>query len=286
MKILSIIEFIREFFRVTWYSVSSKKFYPDLYLKYRGFGIKYITTILAFTTLIYLILAFSNFQKIKNYLNDMGTEDNPLNFILDWPEMNYEDGVISWNEEGPHIIKNRRGKDIIAIDPAGKLPIEKRNRIPVVLLEKNILVNFLNKDSKGPKARDMAFSYQKVLGKESRALNPDSMKDLLISWVESFTLLSFLLAFPLLTIGRLILHLYGNLFGIIILYLIFLWMGLKPKLQSVTRVVLFTGAAAEILSCLLLLFVPALVNLSLLLEYWATILAVYTITRKCKPKGK
>lgn len=289
MKILSVVSFIREFFRITWYSVSSQKFYPDLYKNYKGFGVKYIATIISFTSIIYVILAYSNVLIVRNYLEQGGDEDNPIEYIIrQWPEISYSAGSISWDEEEPLLINNSSGKTVIAIDPDGKINAKKSSKIPIVLKSKNILISIEDMDDKksaGPK--EMSLGYKKVFGKEDLLINSDTLRDKLVSLIDSINIFILILLVPLIISVRLALHIFSNLFSILLFYVIFLWLGLRPTLKSATRIILFTGGAAEIAHVILALIYPQLVSISSMVEYWAIILAIYSITKTYRPiKGK
>lgn len=287
MKILSIIGFIREFLRVTWYSVSSQRFYPDLYKNYKGYGIKYIATILSFTSLIYLLLSYGNLMNVKHYLTHIEEEDNPIEFMVrQWPEITYSGSEISWSEEDPVLITSQDGKVVIAIDPQNKLTDKQSRKIPIIFKSKSIILSVETQDDK-PKARpkEFAFGYKKLFGKEEMLINSDSLRDSLVSIIESVNVFILILLLPILILVRLALHIFSNLFSILLLHVIFAWMKLKPSIKSSARIMLFATGAAEVATAFLILAVPQMAFLGSMIEYWAIILAIYSISKAFKPKG-
>jgi hypothetical protein len=61
----------------------------------------------------------------------------------------------------------------------------------------------------------------------------------------------------------------------VILFGVLWWLKLNPTVQSVSRVVLFSSSAAEIISPILLIFAPSLLALTSIVEYWTIIIAIY-----------
>ena len=97
-----MLKITNEFFRTLWLSVSSADFYRDLYSKYKGYGLKYITMIISITSIIYAILFMYNLNLIRAYLEPGADQDgNPVEFILkDWPELQYDGKNLSSEERG------------------------------------------------------------------------------------------------------------------------------------------------------------------------------------------
>lgn len=281
MKILSLTHFIREFFRVTWYSVSSPGFYPNLYKKYKGFGLKYLATIFAITSVIYLIVTYSNLISVKNQLKESNSADNPVSYLLSqWPEVKYSNGKISWDEENPVMIKNSAGKAIIAIDPDGKLTEFQKKNIPIIFTAKRIMASLGDASSSG-KAKGVSAAYDQFFGKEELMVNADVLRDKLLGLIEQFNILLLILALPFLTIARLFSHIYSRLILVLLLYISFIFVGLKPNMKSSARIIFFAGGAAELLSMILIIVAPQLFFLNFALELWAIMLAVYSIYHNC-----
>lgn len=286
MKILSQMHFIREFFRVTWYSVSSQKFYPDIYTKYKGFGVKYIATIISFTSLIYLLVSYSGLLIQKNSLENEKGRDSDIEFIISqWPEITYKDGQIAWAEEEPLLITNKNGKTIIAIDPESKLTASQESRIPIIFKSRRILLSVTkNNENKTARAKDMSVGYEKIFGKEDLIINSEVLREQIISTIDSISIFMLIMFLPIFILVRLFLHIFGSLLYIILFFLVFLFMGMKPSIKSIIRVVLFASGAAEIAAVILFLIIPQMMSLASMVEYWAIILAAYSITKYCGQK--
>jgi len=278
-SVSSLFKFIEEFFRITWLSVSSRKFYQDLYKKYKGYGFKYITMAITITSVIYALFIFDSITMIRYYLVNSGIESNPIEYILkQWPEIKYDGKEISLENDEPVIINTINGKVAIAIDYANKLSISQRQAIPVILQKTQLIMNFVKPSDSSSKPHEMSVGYGQIFGTEPSEITQFSLKAALLDILQPLGFIALLLIIPILLAIRFVIHILGSLFSMVLLFGVLWWLNLNPTIQSVSRVVLFTSGAAEIISPLLLIFAPSLLILASLIEYWAIILAVYSLS--------
>ena len=277
----SFFKFIEEFFRVTWLSISSTKFYPDLYTKYKGYGFKYITIAMTITSIIYSFLVFDNVTTIRNYLMATGDDDNPVEHILkQWPEVQYNGKEISLATEQPVLIHTSKGQITIAIDPDNKLSFDQKNSIPVILQKTQITLNFTSHNDPNSKYGKISFGYSAVPGLKQSIVNRDGLKALLIEELEPFGITMFITVILLLIPMRLAMHIFsiGTLYRAVIVSGALWMMNLKPNIISVSRVIMFSSGAAELITPILLVFAPGLLIFALLVEIWSIILAIYSLS--------
>ena len=276
--VLSLFKFIEEFFRVTWLSVSSTTFYSDLYKKYNGYGIKYITMAIAITSIIYTIFVYDAIATVKYYLAANVDEANPVEYILkQWPEVKYDGKEISLASEEPVLINTINGTVAMAIDPENKLSSQQRQIIPIILQKKQLVMNFVRPNDANAKPKEMSFGYSQFFSSEVFILNQATLKTALVEALQPIGFIALLITIPVLTLIRLVMHIASSLFSMAILFGILWWMKLAPTTKSVSRIVLFSSAAAEIIAPILLIFVHSFVALANFVEYWAVILAVYSL---------
>ncbi len=278
MTISTVFKFIEEFFRITWLSVSSTQFYQDLYKKYHGYGIKYIAMAIAITSIVYSLFVFDTITTMKYYLTATNDDANPVEYLLkQWPDIKYNGKEISLDSDGPVLINTINGKVAMAIDPDNKLTVAQKQIIPVILQKTQIIVNFIRSNDSNAKPKEMSLGYN-LFSSEAYLLNQSSLKMSLLNLLEPIGITTLLLVIPVLTLVRLLMHLASSLFSMVILFAVLWWLKLNPTTKSVSRVVLFSSGAAEIISPVLLIFIPGFLVLASFLEYWAIILAIYGLS--------
>ena len=277
----SLLKFIEEFFRITWLSVSSSKFYQDLYKKYNGYGIKYIAMAITITSIIYALFIYDTLATVRYYLKATSDEgNNPVEHILkQWPEVKYDGKSISIDNEEPIILNTISGKVAIAIDPENKLSSQQRLTIPIILQKNQILLNFVRPKEADAKPSEMSLGYGQIFSTEPYLLTAATLKSSLLDILQPIGYIILLVVIPILTLARLVIHIASSLFSIVILFGILWWLKLKPTVKSTSRIVLFSSGAAEIISPLIIIFAPGMLLLVTLVEYWAVILAVYSLSK-------
>jgi len=285
-----MIKIINEFFRVLWLSVSSADFYSDLYNKYKGYGLKYITMIISLTSIVYAILFMYNLISIKNYLEQItihegaGQETNPVAFMLkDWPSLQYDGQIITSEDPTPVYITTLAGIKVAAIDPAGNLTKDQMQKVSLIFAKDKAIL-WLSSNNKGDKQElnSIVLTYDKIFGTEPLTINHDFIASYMLNTLKQIGPLAFCIAIPILMILRVIIHISRNLFSIILLFGIFWWTKKKPTASSVTRIVFFSSGVPEVITPLILIIYPPLLPITIFVEYWAVMLAMYAIARKQK----
>jgi len=285
MTTFSMLKIINEFFRILWLSVSSVDFYRDLYARYKGYGIKYITMVISITSIIYAILFMYNINVIRNYLeqsvnyDSSNTEVNPIEFMLkDWPVLEYDGKTITCEDPTPVYITSLSGIKIAAIDAAGNLTKDQMQNVPLVFTKDKIILwtSSEAKDSK-KEINSWTFSYSNIWGKEPKIIDYEFIKSFILDEIKQIGPVIFCIALPIIILLRLVMHILLNIRITILLYVIFWWLKIKPTPASVSRIVFFSSGVAEFITPFVLLMYQPLMPITLFIQFWALVLAIYAI---------
>lgn len=283
-----MLKIINEFFRLLWLSVSSAAFYRDLYGKYKGYGLKYITMIISITSIIYAILFMYNINVIRNYLeqsisHDGGApEPNPIEFMLkDWPILQYDGKTITCEDPTPVYITSLSGIKIAAIDTAGNLTKEQMQKVPLVFTKDKVIL-WLSSETKDSKKElnSIVLTYDKIFGTDTLTIDHDFITTYILNTLKQIGPVVFCIALPIIILLRLVIHISRNLFSIALLYGILWYMKMKPITTSVTRVVFFSSGVTEFVTPFVLLIYPPLLPITVFIEYWTVMLAMYALVKK------
>ena len=88
--------FIKTLVKHLWLSVSSARFYQDVFYTYQGYGVKYILTLSIISSLICNIIFLGYVDKIQKYLSDNIISESVVNIdhvIGQLPTINYNGNV-------------------------------------------------------------------------------------------------------------------------------------------------------------------------------------------------
>lgn len=277
MKISILPQFILEFFRISWLSVSSTKFYQDLYRHYKGFGIRYISVVISITTIIFMILDYTTIINIRKQITSDG--DNQMTQIISQiPTMEYNKGQISLDGD-PVLILNNRGKTVIAIDPDKKLSPPERKGIPLILEKSYFSTNFRYSRL----LSDTSLNYSDIFGNESKTIDNGFIREILIDGLDAITPLLVALITPVIIAISIALHIYQHLFLILITFIFLLLIGLRPSLKSAFRLIMFATAMPLLISPVLFILTNniLLVNkISIFVRFWTLFLAGFSLIRR------
>ena len=276
-----MLKITNEFFRTLWLSVSSADFYRDLYSKYKGYGLKYITMIISITSIIYAILFMYNLNLIRAYLEPGADQDgNPVEFILkDWPELQYDGKNLSSEDPTPVYLTTQAGIKLAVIDIAGNLKKDELQKVPLVFTKDKVIL-WLGTNNTENESGSTIMTYDKIFGTDSLTIDHDFVKNFIFSTINQIGPLAFFIAVPILILVRLGIHIFRNLFGIVLLYAILWWMRASPTIQSASRIILFSSGVAEFITPVVLIIDQPLMPITVFVEYWAVLLAMYAIARK------
>jgi hypothetical protein len=273
--------FIKTLIKHLWLSISSARFYQDVFYTYQGYGTKYILTLSIISSLICNIIFLGYVGKIQKYLSDDIISERVVNIdhvIRQLPTINYNGKDISISEDLPSvIIYGMDNTKILAIDPAGKLSNNDKIKIPVLLTKDEININL--KDFNGKTKNTLPIKYTQIFGPQAQILNKETIKSSFIPlFKRAPTVLTYII-FPLTTIMIFITHLFEKSFMIVVVFIISRFRTEGRSLKDSIRVVLFSSGF-----CALFQSVASLVSIELnyvlwVLQTWANILMIIGIMR-------
>lgn len=160
-----------------WWSVSSIKFYENVFTSYKGYGLKYIIILSFVSSLICSAIFLDYLKNVQNYLtNNTISQDveNIDHIINQLPTIDYNGQNISIQEDVPLFIYNPNNKKILAIDPNNQLLPSDKIKIPILFTANKIIINFLNADTK--LVNTTPIKYDQIFGNQPRVLTQEVIK--------------------------------------------------------------------------------------------------------------
>ena len=272
--------FIKTLIKHLWLSISSAKFYQDVFYTYQGYGTKYILTLSIISSLICNIIFLGYVDKVQKYLSDDIISERLVNIdhvIRQLPTINYNGKDISISEDSASVIYGVDNTKLLAIDPAGKLSNYDKIQIPVLLTKDEISINL--RDSNGKTKNTLPIKYAQIFGSEAQILTKETIKSSFIPlFKRAPTVLTYII-FPITTIMIFISHLFEKSFMVVVVFIISCFGTEGRSLKDSIRVVLFSSGF-----CALFQFVASLVSIELnyvlwILQTWANILMIIGIMR-------
>jgi len=272
--------FIKTLVKHLWLSISSAKFYQDVFSSYRGYGTKYIFTLSVMASLICNIVFLDYVGKIQKYLsNDIISESlvNIDHVIRQLPTINYNGKDISIGEDSALVIYGVDNVKLLAIDPTGKLPRNDRIQIPILLMKDQININL--SDSDGKIKNTLPIKYTQIFGSEAQILTKENIKSSFIPLFKKASTVLTYVVFPITAIIIFISHLLEKSFMIVVVFIISRFGREVVSLKDCIRVVLFSSGF-----CALFQFAAGLVLIELsyvlwILQIWANILMIVGIMK-------
>jgi len=224
-----------------------------------------------------------NLNVIADYLApDTAGDQNPVEFIIkDWPALQYDGKNITSEDPTPVYLINPKGIKLGAIDTAGNLTKDQIQKVPFVFLKDKVIV-WLKSDGQSSQKdiKSITFSYDKIFGKDARTIDHDFIKSFILDNIKQVGPITFCIAIPILILLRIIIHILSHVQSMGLLYIILLWIKKSPNISSVSRIVFFSSAAAELLTPFVLLIYPPLLPMTMFVEYLAMMLAIYSIASR------
>jgi len=278
IKHYTIIELISSFFRHLRLSVSSVKFYQNIYLSYSGYGFQYLFIICFFSGLIFSGLFLNNANKINSYLKDNIFSSNVaiIDHILGQiPDLNYDGEAISFDEEAPLLISTPDNVQILAVDPENKLTPSERSKIPILMNNKNILISLFDND--GEVYKILPIKYNQIFGPDAQIITQSAIKTHFSNLLSRIPFIVIYLGFPLFVLVLFFKALMNQLFSVLFLYMISYFFSLKITFTTCFRMILFANGMVILLEPLIFITLPNLVGLVRLFDLWTGLLMCVAI---------
>ncbi|XVN43187.1 MAG: DUF1189 family protein [Candidatus Rickettsia vulgarisii] len=256
-KLLPAFLWIRALFNQLWLSVSSVKFYQDVYLFYKGYGTRYLFTVVFLSSLIYSISIFNYLLTLKNYFNvsNPSTNTSTIDYILkQLPEIYYDGKKIVVDQEEPIYLFDENKNKIAVIDTKNQLSGIDKKRIPILF--SSDYVSFATVEITDKKKDNFIVKYSQLFGSVSEQLTQETIKKHFVQMLNQAPRIFIYILVPLLIILRFCSILFEKFFIILIVYLLTNFSGLKSSIQTCCRIVLFTCGVPILLQPLIIIFLP------------------------------
>ena len=272
--------FIKTLFTHLWLSISSIKFYEQIFNSYKGYGIKYILILSLISSFICSIIFLNHLDKVREYLNNgiVSKKVETIDHIIQQlPEINYNGFKITTKEDTPLFIYGLGNKKTLALDPNNKLMPADRNKLPIILNAQKIIINLT--DSEGIKHNSFPIDYTQIFGNESQILTQTVIKLSLADIFNRAPSIFIYLIFPITTLLIFVNLMLEKFFIILMVYLITRVITVNTSLKTCIRVVLFASGNFVLLQFTILLTLPALSTILWIMQTWANILMILGILK-------
>ena len=272
--------FIKSLAKNLWLSVSSAKFYQDVFSSYQGYGTKYLLTLSIISSLLCNMVFLVYVDKIQKYLAEDVISESVVNIdhiIRQLPTINYSGKDISVDEDLPSFIYDIDNIKLLAIDPSGKLSHNEKTPVPILLMKDQIMINFIGSD--GKIRNTLPVKYIQIFGSESQVITKENIKSSLVPLFKKVPTMLVYIVFPVATIMIFINTLLEKSFMIVVVFIISYLSKSKSTLKDCIRVVLFSSGV-----CTLFQFVFSFTFTDLnyglwVIQTWANILMIIGIMK-------
>jgi len=272
--------FIKTLFTHLWLSISSVKFYEQVFNSYRGYGIKYILILSIISSFICTILFLNHMDKVREYLHKgtISTNVEIIDHVMQQlPEIDYDGLKVSTQEDTPVFAYNLKNQKILALDPNNKLMPADRTKLPIVLNSQKIIINLT--DSDGITRNTFPIDYTQIFGNTPQILTQTVIKSSLAEIFDRAPSIFIYLIFPVTALLILINALLEKSFIILMIYLITRFITISTSLKTCIRMVLFASGIFVLLQFIIILTVPALSTILWGIQTWANILMILGILK-------
>lgn len=285
----NIVLYFQKLLYNMYHSLFSIRFYQKVYSSYRGFGIKYIFSIIIISVTINCIAFLWYIDQTKDYLQHNTSNqvsDNLNNVFEQWPPVIYQDKKIQFNDDSQPstIITTPLGREVILIDPYDKIKPNEKNHIPVVLQKEYIAINLDSlSNASGGEAQKFIVSYNEIIATDPYTLDSEGLKSLLLEYLPiilNFTVFSLPILISLIS---LVITIINKLIIAGILLVIASFMKMEMQFKQAIRLAMFAAGVPIFLQFFALRGYP-IHYIILLMQLWCNGLIIYSIITLNKAK--
>ena len=278
--VLTLTLFIKTLAKNLWLSVSSAKFYQDVFSSYQGYGTKYIFTLSIISSLICNMVFLVYVDKIQKYLSDDIISASVLNIdhvIRQLPIINYNGKDIAISEDFSSFIYDLDNIKLLAIDPSGKLSHNEKTQVPILLMKDQIIINLSDDD--GKIRNTLPVKYTQIFGLESQVLTKENIKSSLAALFKKAPTVLIYILFPIIAIIIFINSLLEKSFMIVVVFIISYLGKSKSSLKDCIRVVLFSSGVSALFQFVASLTFKDLSYGLWIVQTWANILMIIGVMK-------
>ncbi len=272
--------FVKTLINHLWLSVSSAKFYQDVFSTYQGYGTKYIFTLSVISSLMCNVVFLVYADKVQKYLSDDVISESVVNIdyvVRQLPTINYNGKDIAISEDSALFIYDMNNVKLLAIDPAGKLSHNDKTQIPILLMKDQININL--SDSDGKIRNTLPIKYTQIFGSEAQILTKENIKSSLASLFERASTVLMYIVFPITAIMIFINTLLEKSFMIVVIFVISRLGKSKSTLKDCIRVVLFSSGFYTLFQFVASVTLKELSYGLWVIQTWANILMIIGVMK-------
>lgn len=278
--VLTLTSFIKTLVNHLWLSVSSARFYQNVFSSYQGYGTKYIFTLSIISALMCDIVLLNYADKIQKYLSEDIISRSTINIdhvIAQLPTINYDGKNIAISEDFSSFIYDVDNVKLLAIDPLGKLSHNEKMQVPFLLMKDQMIINLSGSDGKMGDA--LPVKYTQVFGSEPQVLTKENIKSSFATLLKKSSNMLTYIGFPILSVLIFINSLLEKSFMMVVVYIISRLGNGKSGIKDCIRVVLFSNGLYTLFQFVISLTFKELSYGLWVIQIWINILMVIGIMR-------
>lgn len=264
-----------------WLSITSVRFYQDVYNLYKGYGARYIFTISFISSLFFCIFIFNYILVIKDFFqeNKQSKDSENLSYILkQLPDINYDGQNISLNDNSPLYLYDIYDRKIGVIDIASKISFSEKSKLLISLTSKDVIISLIQTTNK--KITTFPISYQSIFGPKAQLLTYDAIKRTFAEIFDSVPRIFIYLIMPILIFIRFLSILFEKGFIILIIYLVTNFIiNLKTSMKTCIRLALFSSGVVILIQPIVVLLLPFLSESLWIVQTWSNILIFLAVIK-------
>lgn len=249
--LLFILEGAKTLLRQLYLSVSSIEFYKDVYQKYHGYGIRCLFIVSFIPTIIYCIFILNYIITLKDYFNGVQTvkvTDNIEYIINQLPEIKYNNSKIFVEEAEPVYLYNKNNDKVAVIDVKNQVSTREKNKIPFVLEEDKLIINFTIDNTKQNFPRTI--NYSKLFKQNQITLTPEIIKKYFADSLIYIPNLFIYLGMPAIILFWFITFLFERSIIILLVYILSNLFSIKTSIKTSIRLVMFSSGVPILLQAI------------------------------------
>jgi hypothetical protein len=190
--------------------------------------------------------------------------------IKQLPDIYYDDGTISIEEESPLYLYNSNGDKIAAIDPKALLSHSEKIRIPIILTSNKAILSLTESTNK--KKFPISISYSKLFGSEQQVLTQEVIKKHFATLFSSAPTVLIYIMMPALAFFLFVFTLLENIFIIILVYLLTYIFGPQSSIKTCIRLVSFASGVSTLIHPIITATVPEFGDIVWIVKMWTNFL--------------
>lgn len=272
--------FIKNLFTHLWLSVSSIKFYERVFKKYTDYGALYILNLSLISSVICTAIFLHNVGKIQDYLknNIISEKVENIDFVLSQiPPIEYDGQKISVDTDKPLLIKNKNGTNVLAIDPNNQTKPGNRNKFPLLLTQKEIIIKLI--DSGGEVKNTFPINFDQIFDKEPRILTNEEIKSSFAKLFEQAPRVLIYMIFPLTGFLIFLNTFLDKAFFIIMIFFVTKISGLNVSMKTCIRLTMYASGFYALFQFIFIFFAGEYSSILWIVQSWANILMIFGILR-------